>query len=171
MVAEAALTIRERIMRAFVALLEDMQPDHGDVVKWQGVFRENLEDLSDERVTGDIIGVYDPTESYLMLGSGVECTLSVQFEYWLSLGPDQVAATEVERMRGNLIQRVTAQQALIEPGTGASLTRLIEVERAERDADAPRSGYAGAFVEFKVVYRHRKGDPHRLVSQPPTQGA
>jgi hypothetical protein len=161
--AENKDTIRERIVEELKARLEAMSLDQGDVVEWDEVVRFKLEDLADERVTGDVCAIFDITESYDYTSSCVECTLTVQVEWWVRFSQGEDVAKRMEKVRGNVFYTLARENQLLEADTGDRLTRLCRPVRYDKDVDGPRVDYGGAFLELTIIYRHRINDPHTLV--------
>jgi hypothetical protein len=156
-------TVRERIVLELVRRLKAMDPDQGDVIAWNEVIRHRLEDLSDERVAGDVCAVFDTGETYDYLASCTECTLTIQVEWWARVEAGDDGAALMERIRGNLYAMLSRESQLTEHGTQRALTKLVRPVRYDRDVDGPRVDYGGAFLELTVIYRHRISDPHSLV--------
>lgn len=159
------LTVRERILRQFEHVVRGLTKDDGDVTDWLDVVRCPLEEVATEKLKGRTIGIYDPDEQYTYHTDCVECDLTVQFEYLYKVQANDNVPVLVEAIRGNLFQRLTSPQVLVENGTQARLTITIRVSRSGKDETSPRAGYAGGFLELRVTYRHRLHDPHRLRSE------
>lgn len=159
-------TVRNRIVHQFMRSLKSMEPDEGDIVRWNAVVRGSLESLSEEKVGDTVAGVIDTNEQYQYLANSLtECTLRVQIEYWYRVPAGKDPSDEMERLRGNLVQRLTAVDQMLEDGTNARLTQQIRLTSSDRDVEGPREQYGGAYIELSIVYRHRTSDPHRLVSE------
>jgi hypothetical protein len=159
-------TVRERIVQEVLRRLKAMDPDQGDVIGWNEVVRFRLEDLADERVAGDVCAVFDTTETYEYLSGCTECTLTLQVEWWARIETGEDGAALMERIRGNLVQLLGAENQLIEADSQRVLTKMVRPVRYDRDVDGPRVDYGGAFLELTVIYRHRISDPHSLVGGP-----
>jgi len=160
-------TVRTRIMAEFDRRVSAMSPSNGNVVKWLKVQRDplNIQESRTEALNGNAISLYDPNENYIYEAGYVLCTLQIQVDYLYKIKEGQQATTELEYLRGDLVRELTADQMLTEESTGKKLTQRIHQITSSKDVDNVQDRYAAGFIELEVVYRHKKTDPHKLVSE------
>jgi hypothetical protein len=155
-------TVRARIMQQLKTNIEAMTLKNS-TVKWTTVMLEPLDTAREEQIIGDAISLYDNRETYTYEVGCVLCVLQVQCDYWYKLKAGQSASVELERLRGDLVKAIVADQQLTETETNTPLTIGIHVLNYDKDIESPRAEFVGGFLEIEIRYRHKKQDPAALV--------
>lgn len=160
------LPYRERIMREFKRRLESKDWEFS-TVNWTTILRCPLTDhWGDHAAGGERLSLIDSDETFAVNTSASENTFSVEVEYIINPGEDEVGISALNIVCAELIEVLCGQHDLREGGTpeGAQLTCSVYPVSYSPTHPDKRNPRARATLNLEVRYRTRT---HKLFDQKP----
>lgn len=155
-------TVRDRIMTHLAARFKDSQAGvDGRYMTWNTVHDTPLTNV--ERLLGDAISLYDGRELKKPEIGYERCELEVQTEFKIKLAMGDNPASIARAVLGE-VQATMLSDIYCTDGARQLSLNIVEVGN-EIDVEGPDDQTVSGIVFWKVQYRHKAGDPRKLVGE------